>query len=37
MSVAAAMPRKLPTEKQCARLAAIKAKLEEEGLSRLTT
>jgi hypothetical protein len=37
MSVAAAMPRKLPTEKQCARLAAIKAKLEEEGLSRPTT
>jgi len=31
MSVAAAMPRKLSTERQCARLATIKARLEEEG------
>jgi hypothetical protein len=31
LSVAVAMPRKLPTEKQCARLLQIKARLEEEG------
>ena len=31
LSVAGAMPRKLPTEKQCARLAQIKRRLEEEG------
>jgi len=31
LSVAIAMPRKLPTEKQCARLLQIKARLEEEG------
>ncbi len=30
-AVATAMPRKLPTEKQCARLLQIKARLEEEG------
>lgn len=33
MSTAAAMPRKLPSEKQCARLATIKARLEEEGFT----
>jgi hypothetical protein len=31
LSVAVAMPRKIPTEKQCARLVQIKARLEEEG------
>jgi hypothetical protein len=31
--VAANMPRKLPTEKQCSRLAQIKARLEEEGFT----
>jgi len=31
LSVAAAMPRKIPSEKQCARLLQIKARLEEEG------
>jgi len=31
VTVAAAMPRKLPTEKQCARLVEIKTRLEEEG------
>ena len=33
VSVAAAMPKKLPTEKQCARLATIKTRLEEEGFA----
>jgi hypothetical protein len=33
MSVAAGMPRKLPTEKQCTRLATIKTRLEEEGFT----
>ena len=31
VGVATTMPRKLPTEKQCARLLEIKARLEEEG------
>ncbi len=31
VTVASAMPRKLPTEKQCARLAEIKRQMEEEG------
>ena len=31
VTVATAMPRKLPTEKQCARLAEIKRQMEEEG------
>lgn len=31
VTVAAGMPRKLPTEKQCARLVEIKTRLEEEG------
>jgi len=31
VTVAAAMPRKLPSEKQCARLVEIKTRLEEEG------
>jgi len=31
VTVAAGMPRKLPTEKQCTRLVEIKSRLEEEG------
>jgi hypothetical protein len=31
LSVAVAMPRKIPTEKQCGRLLQIKTRLEEEG------
>jgi hypothetical protein len=31
ISVAGAMPKKLPTEKQCTRLSQIKRRLEEEG------
>ena len=31
VTVAAGMPRKLPTEKQCVRLVEIKTRLEEEG------
>jgi hypothetical protein len=35
LSVAVAMPRKLPTEKQCARLLQIKTRLEEEGYAAM--
>ena len=31
VTVATTMPRKLPTEKQCARLVEIKTRIEEEG------
>ena len=31
LTVAAAIPRKLPTEKQCARLWQIKGRMEEDG------
>lgn len=33
VTVAAAIPKKIPTEKQCSRLLQIKARLEEEGLA----